>query len=346
MAPTPLTDRPATRADASSPILEVEDLRVEFSTAAGTVRPLEGVSLSVSAGETLAVLGESGSGKSVTAQAIMGLLPKHSGRITGGRILYRGTDLVQQPAKKVRELCGTEIAMIFQDPLSSLNPVFTVGYQIAEPLRRRAGVRRREAREQAISLMERVGIPEPHRRVNDFPHQFSGGMRQRVMIALALALRPALLIADEPTTALDVTVQAQIMSLLAEIQEETGMGMILITHDLGVVADMAQRAAIMYSGRIVETGPIRQVYDYPAHPYTQGLLNSIPGEHKGRLTPIEGTPPSLLHPPHGCRFAPRCPFAQDACVAAVPPLRQPAGWPDTQRAACIRSEEVLTHGRD
>lgn len=239
-------------------LIEIKDLEVEFPTTAGLVRPLEGVSLSVSAGETLAVLGESGSGKSVTAQAIMGLLPKIGGRITGGQILYRGTDLVQKPLRYTRNLCGTEIAMIFQDPLSSLNPVFTVGYQIAEPLRRRRGVRRREARDRAIQLMDRVGIPDPQRRVDDFPHQFSGGMRQRVMIALALALDPTVLIADEPTTALDVTVQAQIMDLLAEIQAETGMGMVLITHDLGVVADKAQRAAIMYSGRVVETGPIRR----------------------------------------------------------------------------------------
>lgn len=330
---------------AGEPLIEIKDLEVEFRTTAGMVRPLEGVSLSVSAGETLAVLGESGSGKSVTAQTVMGLLPKNGGRITGGQILYRGTDLVQKPLKYTRNLCGTEIAMIFQDPLSSLNPVFTVGDQIAEPLRRRRGVRRREARDKAIQLMDRVGIPDSQRRVDDFPHQFSGGMRQRVMIALALALDPTVLIADEPTTALDVTVQAQIMNLLAEIQAETGMGMVLITHDLGVVAGTAQRAAIMYSGRVVESGPIREIYDHPAHPYSQGLLASIPGETAGRLTPIEGTAPNLLDPPPGCRFAPRCPYATPACRDEVPELRHPAGWPETQRAACIRTEEVLNHAR-
>lgn len=345
MTNSSLEHTPAEASEPSAPILEIRDLQVEFQTTAGIVRPLEGVSLAVAPGETLAVLGESGSGKSVTAQAVMGLLPKHSGRITGGQILYRNTDLVPKPIKYVRKLCGKEIAMIFQDPLSSLNPVFTVGYQIAEPLRRRRGLNRRKAREEAIHLMDRVGIPESKHRVDDFPHQFSGGMRQRVMIALALALRPTVLIADEPTTALDVTVQAQIMDLLAEIQEETGMGMVLITHDLGVVAGMAQRAAIMYSGRVIETGPIRDVYDNPAHPYTEGLLHSIPGETEARLTPIEGVAPNPLDPPPGCPFAPRCPYAQAACTAEVPALRRPKGWPAHQKAACIRTEEVLSNVR-
>lgn len=334
---------PDATGDQEAPLLEIHDLGVEFSTNQGVIRALDNIGFTVNRGETLAVLGESGSGKSVTAQAIMGLLPKHSAKITDGAIKYEGTDLVTKPLKYVRELCGTDIAMIFQDPLSSLNPVFTVGYQIMESLRRRQGMKRHDAREYALDLMERVGIPEPKRRFSQYPHQFSGGMRQRIMIAIALTLKPKLLIADEPTTALDVTVQAQIMELLASIQEETQMGMMLITHDLGVVADIADRAVIMYSGRIAETGAIRDMYDNPAHPYTEGLLNSIPSDKEPgeRLTPIAGSPPNLLHPPPGCRFAPRCPYAIDECVAAVPDLRVPEGWPEDQAAACIRTEEVM-----
>ena len=257
--------------------------------------------------------------------------------------MYGGTDLAAQPIKKVRELCATEIAMIFQDPLSSLNPVFRIGYQIAEPFRRRRGMGKREAWAKALDLLKRVGIPDAETRIRDYPHQFSGGQRQRIMIAMAIALEPRVLIADEPTTALDVTVQAQIMALLADLQAETGMALILISHDLGVVADVAQRAAIMYAGRIVETGRIREMYDHPAHPYTQGLLDSIPsaGTIGERLKPIVGAPPNLLSLPIGCSFHPRCPFAIDACKAAVPPLRQPDGWMPPHMAACIRSEEVL-----
>lgn len=330
---------------AGSPLLEVKNLRVQFRTRAGVVTPLDGVNFSINRGETVAILGESGSGKSVTAQAIMGLLPSPAGKITGGQIIYDGKDLAAMRISEVRKLCGTEIAMIFQDPLSSLNPVFRVGAQIAEPFRRRRGMSRAESRAQAIELMERVGIPEAKRRVDDYPHQFSGGMRQRVMIAMALALEPTLLIADEPTTALDVTVQAQIMDLLASLQRERGMAMMLITHDLGVVADVAKRTAIMYAGRIVETGVIRDVYDTPAHPYTEGLLASIPsaagiGE---RLTPIVGSPPNLLAVPVGCPFNPRCPYAVDRCREERPELRHPGGWPEGQLAACHRTEEVLSH---
>ncbi|WP_426184906.1 ABC transporter ATP-binding protein [Microbacterium sp. TWP3-1-2b2] len=325
------------------PLLSVQDLAVEFSTSAGVVRALDGVSFEVSEGETLAILGESGSGKSVTAQAIMALLPRPAGSIAGGRIVYGGTDLAAQPIKKVRELCATEIAMIFQDPLSSLNPVFRIGYQIAEPFRRRRGMGKREAWAKALELLKRVGIPDAETRIRDYPHQFSGGQRQRIMIAMAIALEPRVLIADEPTTALDVTVQAQIMTLLADLQAETGMALILISHDLGVVADVAERAAIMYAGRIVETGRIREMYDHPAHPYTQGLLDSIPSASTigERLKPIVGAPPNLLSLPTGCSFHPRCPFATEACKAAVPPLRQPDGWLPPHLAACIRSEEVL-----
>lgn len=329
-----------------TPLLRVRDLAVEFSTSAGVVRALDGVSFDVAAGETLAILGESGSGKSVTAQAIMALLPKPTGSIAGGSIVYNGTDLAARSVAQVRELCATEIAMIFQDPLSSLNPVFRIGYQVAEPFRRRLGMGKREAWAKALELLKRVGIPDAETRIKDYPHQFSGGQRQRIMIAMAIALDPKLLIADEPTTALDVTVQAQIMRLLADLQAETGMAMILISHDLGVVADVAERAAIMYAGRIVETARIREMYEHPAHPYTKGLLDSIPsaaaiGE---RLTPIVGSPPNLLALPTGCSFHPRCPFATDACRLTDPALRRPDGWEEGHLAACIRSEEVLSHG--
>ncbi|GAA2080835.1 ABC transporter ATP-binding protein [Pseudolysinimonas kribbensis] len=330
----------------TEPLLSVQNLQVEFSTSAGVVRALDGVSFDVHAGETLAVLGESGSGKSVTAQAIMALLPKPAGSIAGGRIIYRGRDLAHEPVKQVRELCATEIAMIFQDPLSSLNPVFSIGYQVAEPFRRRQGMGKKEAWARALDLLKHVGIPNAEKRIRDYPHQFSGGQRQRIMIAMAIALGPRLLIADEPTTALDVTVQKQIMNLLADLQAETGMAMILISHDLGVVADVAERTAIMYAGRIVETGTIREVYDHPAHPYTRGLLDSIPSTSDigKRLTPIVGSPPNLLALPAGCSFHPRCPFATDICRTVEPPLRQPVGWLPGHEAACHRSEEVLAHG--
>ena len=324
-------------------LLEVEDLRVDFATRGGPVTVVDGVSLDLGPGETLAVLGESGSGKSVTAQAIMGLLPKGAGRIAGGRIRYDGTDLVGGPADRLRRLRGTEMAMVFQDPLSSLNPVFRVGAQIGEAFRRRQGASRRAARRSAIDLMDRVGIPDAGRRVDDYPHQFSGGMRQRVMIAIALSLRPRLLIADEPTTALDVTVQAQIMDLLADLQHEYGMALMLITHDLGVVADVADRVLLMYAGRVVETGGIREVYDTPAHPYALGLMRSLPSAVDGqrRLTPIGGAPPDLTLLPSGCPFRPRCPHAIEECADRRPDLRQPRGWAVAHLGACHRSEEVL-----
>jgi oligopeptide/dipeptide ABC transporter ATP-binding protein len=343
MMTTTETGTPA--AAVRAPLLSVQDLVVEFSTSAGVVRALDGVSFDLAAGETLAILGESGSGKSVTAQTIMALLPKPSGSIAGGSIIYDGSDLARKSVKEVRELCATEIAMIFQDPLSSLNPVFRIGNQVAEPFRRRLRMGKREAWAKALELLHRVGIPDADTRINDYPHQFSGGQRQRIMIAMAIALRPKLLIADEPTTALDVTVQAQIMRLLADLQAETGMAMILISHDLGVVADVAERAAIMYAGRIVEIGGIREVYDHPAHPYTKGLLDSIPsaatmGE---RLRPIVGTPPNLLALPSGCSFHPRCPYATEATRTTDPTLRRPLGWGKGHLAACLRSEEVLAH---
>ena len=303
-------------------LLEVRDMHVEFATRDGTAQAVRGISFGVEAGETLAVLGESGSGKSVSAQAIMGILDMPPGRIPKGQILYRGDDLLTMGREERRKTRGAKIAMIFQDALSALNPVLTVGYQLGEMYRVHQGASRREARTKAVELMERVRIPGAAQRVGDFPHQFSGGMRQRIMIAMALALEPDLIIADEPTTALDVTVQAQVMDLLAELQREYNMGLILITHDLGVVADVADKIAVMYAGRIVETAPVRELYRQPAHPYTKGLLDSIPRvDQKGQeLYAIRGLPPSLLAIPEGCSFNPRCPMAREYCRTEDPPL--------------------------
>ncbi|WP_432109795.1 ABC transporter ATP-binding protein [Streptomyces sp. AA1529] len=303
-------------------LLEVRDLFVEFRTRDGVARAVNGVSYTVEAGETLAVLGESGSGKSVTAQAVMGILDMPPGRITGGEILFQGRDLLSLPEEERRRIRGSKMAMIFQDALSSLNPVLTVGFQLAEMFRVHQGLGRKESRARAVELMERVRIPAARQRVGDFPHQFSGGMRQRIMIAMALALEPDLIIADEPTTALDVTVQAQVMELLAELQREFTMGLILITHDLGVVADVADKIAVMYAGRIVETAPVKELYQAPAHPYTKGLLDSIPRlDQKGQqLNVIRGMPPSLLDIPPGCAYNPRCPMARAVCRTDEPPL--------------------------
>ncbi|MGV9345432.1 ABC transporter ATP-binding protein [Streptomyces spiralis] len=303
-------------------LLEVRDLQVEFRTRDGIAHAVNGVTYAVDAGETLAVLGESGSGKSVTAQAVMGILDMPPGRITGGRILFRGTDLLTLKEDERRRIRGAAMAMIFQDALSALNPVLTVGDQLAEMFTVHRGLSRKDARAKAVELMDRVRIPAAAQRVRDYPHQFSGGMRQRIMIAMALALEPALVIADEPTTALDVTVQAQVMDLLAELRHEYRMGLILITHDLGVVADVADRIAVMYAGRIVESAPVHDLYKAPAHPYTRGLLDSIPRlDMKGReLYAIKGLPPSLLRIPSGCAFHPRCPMARDVCRTDVPPL--------------------------
>ena len=330
-----------------TPLLEVEDLHIEFHTQDGVAKAVNGVSYSVVAGETLAVLGESGSGKSVTAQAVMGILDMPPGKITAGRILFRGEDLLTMSPKLRRTVRGRRIAMIFQDALSALNPVLSVGYQLGEMFRVHQGFSRAEARAKAVELMERVRIPAAKQRVGDFPHQFSGGMRQRIMIAMALALEPDLIIADEPTTALDVTVQAQVMDLLAELQAEYNMGLILITHDLGVVADVADKIAVMYAGRIVETAPVHELYARPAHPYTRGLLDSIPRlDQKGQeLYAIKGLPPNLLRIPPGCAFNPRCPRAQDVCRAEVPelfPVAEDDGTPlEGRRSACFFWKETL-----
>ncbi|MBO8192722.1 ABC transporter ATP-binding protein [Streptomyces oryzae] len=321
-------------------LLEVRDLHVEFRTRDGVAQAVNGVSCSVEAGETLAVLGESGSGKSVTAQAVMGILDMPPGRITGGEIVFQGRDLLRLPEEERRKVRGSKMAMIFQDALSSLNPVLTVGYQLGEMFRVHQGLSRKEARARAVELMERVRIPAARQRAGDFPHQFSGGMRQRIMIAMALALEPDLIIADEPTTALDVTVQAQVMELLAELQREFTMGLILITHDLGVVADVADKIAVMYAGRIVETAPVGKLYRAPAHPYTRGLLDSIPRvDQKGQqLNVIRGMPPSLLEIPPGCAYNPRCPMARTLCRTDVPPLYEVSA---PRRSACHFWKEMF-----
>jgi oligopeptide/dipeptide ABC transporter ATP-binding protein len=324
-------------------LLEVEDLRVEFRTQDGVAKVINGVTYHVNAGETLAVLGESGSGKSVTAQSIMGILDTPPGFVTGGQIRFHGDDMLKMDAEERRKIRGHGIAMVFQDALSALNPVYRVGFQIGEQFRIRQGMSRKDAKQRSIEMLDQVKIPHARQRINDYPHQFSGGMRQRVMIAMSLALDPEVLIADEPTTALDVTVQAQIMDLLAEMQRERQMGMILITHDLGVVADVADRIAVMYAGRIVEEANVYDLYAQPAHPYTVGLLNSIPRlDEKGQeLRTIKGLPPSLLKIPSGCPFHPRCPRAQQICVDEVPALRQVGPH---RASACHFAEEVMAGG--
>ncbi|GAA2480832.1 ABC transporter ATP-binding protein [Streptomyces gobitricini] len=333
----------------SAPLLEVRDLHVEFHTRDGVAKAINGVSYSVEAGETLAVLGESGSGKSVTAQAVMGILDMPPGRIPKGEILFHGEDMLKMSAEERRKIRGRRIAMIFQDALSSLNPVLSVGYQLGEMYQVHLGLSRKEAKARAIELMDRVKIPAAAARVNDYPHQFSGGMRQRIMIAMAMALEPDLIIADEPTTALDVTVQAQVMDLLAELQREENMGLILITHDLGVVADVADKIAVMYAGRIVEQSPIHDLYKRPAHPYTRGLLDSIPRlDQKGQeLYAIKGLPPNLMKIPPGCAFNPRCPKAQDICRTEVPALvpvtEQDGGELPGRGSACHFWKETI-HG--
>jgi oligopeptide transport system ATP-binding protein len=331
---------PAEGGPGDGPLLAVDDLHVEFHTRAGVVRAVNGVSYTVNPGETLAVLGESGSGKSVTAQAIMGILDMPPAVIPKGQIRFKGTDLLKLSEEARTQVRGQRIAMIFQDALSALNPVFTVGWQISEMFRVHRGMSKSDAMKKAVELMDRVRIPAAKQRVNDYPHQFSGGMRQRIMIAMSIALDPEVLIADEPTTALDVTVQAQIMELLAELQRESQMGLILITHDLGVVADVADKIAVMYGGRIVEHAPVYDIYKAPAHPYTKGLLDSIPRvDQKGQeLYAIKGLPPNLLNLPTGCAFHPRCPFRQDTCMTDAPPLYEISG---TRGSACHYWREVL-----
>ena len=321
-------------------LLEVKDLFVEFRTRDGVAKVINGVSYYLDQGEALAVLGESGSGKSVTAQAIMGILDIPPGHIASGEILFEGRDLLKMSEGERRATRGRDIAMIFQDALSALNPVYKVGYQISETMRRRMDMSKDAAMKRAIELMDLVRIPAAKQRVNDYPHQFSGGMRQRVMIAMALAMNPKVLIADEPTTALDVTVQAQIMDLLADLRRDLNMGVILITHDLGVVADVADRIAVMYAGRIIEHADVHSIYKAPAHPYTKGLLESIPRlDTRGtELATIKGLPPNLMRIPDGCSFNPRCQYAQEICRTTVPPNKDLGGG---RTSRCHFAEEVL-----
>ncbi len=299
-----------------SPILTVRDLQVSFRTDDGVVHAVDGVSFEVSPGEVVAVVGESGSGKSVTAQTLLGLTRAPNAKITGS-VMFQGTDLVELPDDQFRSVRGEHIAMVFQDPMTSLNPVYRVGDQIAEMIRAHREVSKSEALSRAVELLRSVGIPNPERRVRDYPHEFSGGMRQRVMIAMALALDPELLIADEPTTALDVTIQAQILRLLENLNRDRNLSVVLITHDLGVVAEMADRVVVMYGGQIVEDATLDEIFYNPQHPYTWGLLGSIARldePRPERLTQIPGQPPSLLNPPTGCRFAARCKYAFDKCT--------------------------------
>ena len=304
-------------------LLEVDDLKMYFHTQDGVVKAVNGVSYTLDRGETLGVVGESGSGKSVTSLAIMGLIDMPPGRIEGGDIRYHGESLLKMSDEQMGHIRGNGIAMIFQDPMTSLNPVYTIGRQLGEGLRLHRGYSRKRALERSIELLRMVGIPNPEQRVKDYPHEFSGGMRQRVMIAMALACDPDILIADEPTTALDVTIQAQIIELMQEMQEKSGNAIIMITHDLGVVADVADKIMVMYAGQPVEFGSAEEIFYGSLHPYTWGLTRSIPDpaiDEKRPLTPIKGNPPSLVHTPLGCSFSPRCPYASDLCRSQEPTL--------------------------
>jgi oligopeptide/dipeptide ABC transporter ATP-binding protein len=321
------------------PLLEVRDLRVSFFTPRGEVRAVDGVSFTIDEGETFGLVGESGCGKSVTALSLLRLLDGN-GRIVGGDIVFAGRRLLALSEEEMRSLRGDQIAMVFQEPMTSLNPVFTVGYQIGEVLEVHRGMSRKQARAEAIELLRLVEIPEPERRVDAYPHQLSGGMRQRVMIAMALACRPRLFIADEPTTALDVTIQAQILDLLAHLQEQFGMAVLFVTHDLGIVAERARRVAVMYAGRIVEEAETATLFRNPLHPYTRGLLRSIPrlGMRVRRLAAIPGSVPDPLALPSGCRFRDRCTYAVARC-GEIDPQLEPFG--DSRAVACIRAQEFV-----
>jgi len=331
---------------ASQTILQVDDLQTHFFTAVGTVRAVDGVSYDLKSGETLGVVGESGCGKSVSALSILRLVANPPGRIVGGAIRFEGKNLLELSEPEMERIRGNEISMIFQEPMTSLNPLFTIGRQVSEAIALHQGLSRKEAMDRAVEMLRRVYIPEPERRVHAYPHQMSGGMRQRVMIAMALSCNPKVLIADEPTTALDVTIQAQILDLMRELQETYGTAIVLITHDMGVVAENADRVVVMYAGRKVEEAAAADLFDNPGHPYTKGLLGSIPhldtaaqsNGARARLNEIKGMVPSLFDLPPGCSFAPRCGFATDRCRAEVPALEQqrPGHW-----VACWHADRLL-----
>jgi oligopeptide/dipeptide ABC transporter ATP-binding protein len=339
------TGREAPRA-----VLEIDNLKTHFFTPAGVVKAVDGVSYSVGSGETLGVVGESGCGKSVTALSVLRLVADPPGRIVGGTIRFQGRNLLDLRQQQMEEIRGNEISMVFQEPMTSLNPLQTVGRQISEAISLHQGLGKRKAMEMAVDMLRRVSIPEPERRAHSYPHQLSGGMRQRAMIAMALSCHPKVLIADEPTTALDVTIQAQILELMRELQQAYGMAIVLITHDMGVVAENADRVIVMYAGRKVEEADVDDLFGRPAHPYTRGLLGSIPqldeagkGGRRVRLSEIKGMVPSLVQLPHGCSFAPRCSHATDQCRAATPPPQQlwPGHW-----VACWHAAGLLQRGQE
>jgi oligopeptide/dipeptide ABC transporter ATP-binding protein len=333
-------------------LLEVSDLRTHFFTREGTVHAVDGVSFSVEKGKTLGIVGESGSGKSVTALSIMGLIPKPPAEIVSGSVMYEGRDLTKLSERQLEDVRGREIAMIFQDPMTSLNPTLTIGTQITETIRRHYDVSQAQANKKAIELMDEVRIPRASERLNDYPHRFSGGMRQRVMIAIALSCDPKLLIADEPTTALDVTVQASVLDLLDDLRHEHDMSMIIITHDMGVVAEAADDIIVMYAGQVVEQATALDLFDNPEHPYTEALLGALPqlegeGVREGRLTAIPGRPPDMIDPPVACRFAPRCRYAgADSCTEQMPELRElrPGHWVRSAHPASERAGALVPEG--
>jgi peptide/nickel transport system ATP-binding protein len=326
-----------------APLLDIRGLKTHFRTDDGVVQAVDGVDLTIQRGETVSVVGESGCGKTVTALSVLKLIAMPPGFFAGGQILWQGKDLLPLEAAEMNRIRGKDIAVVFQEPMTSLNPVYTVGEQIAEVVRRHERLGKKAALEKAVEMLRLVQIPNADKRVHDYPHRFSGGMRQRVMIAMALSCNPKLLIADEPTTALDVTIQAQILELLQEMKSRFGMAIMLITHAMGVVAETAQRVVVMYAGKVVEEAPVEKLFARPLHPYTQGLIRSIPridkaSHQKGRLETIAGVVPSLLHPPQGCRFAARCPYAMPVCREAEPPLRETEAG---HKVACVLYDGVV-----
>ncbi len=327
-------------------LLEVRDLKTHFFTQEGVVKAVDGVSYDLEEGETLGLVGESGCGKSVSALSIMRLVPYPPGKVVGGQIIFDGQDLLSLPNSEIRHVRGKQIAMVYQEPMTSLNPVLSIERQLTEALELHLGMSKTEARGEAVHRLEQVGIPDPQRRLKQYPHQFSGGMLQRVMIAMALSCNPKLIIADEPTTALDVTIQAQILDLMKDLSREYGVSLLIITHNLGVVARYADRVNIMYAGKIIERGTARDIYRYPSHPYTLGLLNSVPRldlPRTEKLDPIEGQPPDLAHLPAGCAFRERCRFAAERCAEETPPLRSVGAG---HLSACFAAETLRSRAKE